>query len=247
MISTKSATLGLVIIVLSCVNSLADATVQQLNSATDLDLSSNIVYAINLGNNGNPNVGGITFAEDQDYSEITLDVLGEGPSTWFGSAASTGDVGVDQLLNGMAYRNGSAPLEISFNIGQLSIGTLYRLQLMGYEPQDTNRDIDILVEDTEIVTAYNPIDEQGGVTGHSGSVIKYDFVATDRVLNIRMVSNINAVALSGFTLAVVPCEYNLAGDLNDDCRVDFLDFALMADNWLTDCYQDPDDPACTPK
>ncbi|MCK4827061.1 hypothetical protein KA005_65610 [bacterium] len=43
------------------------------------------------------------------------------------------------------------------------------------------------------------------------------------------------------------CQYALAGDLNDDCKVDFLDFALMAMNWLIDCNQTPEDPACVPK
>jgi hypothetical protein len=44
-----------------------------------------------------------------------------------------------------------------------------------------------------------------------------------------------------------PCLYNLAGDLNDDCKVDFLDFAIMANNWLIDCMEEPDNPACVHK
>jgi hypothetical protein len=46
---------------------------------------------------------------------------------------------------------------------------------------------------------------------------------------------------------VPPCLFNLAGDLNDDCRVDFSDFALMAENWLIDCQANPSNPACVPK
>ena len=45
----------------------------------------------------------------------------------------------------------------------------------------------------------------------------------------------------------VPCQYRLAGDLNDDCKVDFADLALMAANWLVDCEAEPTDPACVPK
>jgi len=45
----------------------------------------------------------------------------------------------------------------------------------------------------------------------------------------------------------VLCPFELAGDLNEDCRVDFTDFALMAANWLTDCFLAPTDPACVPK
>jgi hypothetical protein len=32
------------------------------------------------------------------------------------------------------------------------------------------------------------------------------------------------------------CDKNLVGDFNQDCRVDLLDFALMAQNWLTHTY-----------
>lgn len=49
-----------------------------------------------------------------------------------------------------------------------------------------------------------------------------------------------------FYLEVI-CPFEIAGDLNDDCRVDFADFALMAANWLTDCFLAPTDPACVPK
>jgi DNA-binding beta-propeller fold protein YncE len=43
------------------------------------------------------------------------------------------------------------------------------------------------------------------------------------------------------------CQYVLAGDLNDDCKVDFFDFAVMASNWLVDCDATPGNPACVPK
>lgn len=43
------------------------------------------------------------------------------------------------------------------------------------------------------------------------------------------------------------CEYVLTGDLNDDCKVDFSDFEILAANWLIDCNLDPSNPACVPK
>jgi len=43
------------------------------------------------------------------------------------------------------------------------------------------------------------------------------------------------------------CRYELPGDMNDDCKVDFRDFAMIAVNWLIDCDQSPTDPACVPK
>ncbi len=40
------------------------------------------------------------------------------------------------------------------------------------------------------------------------------------------------------------CHYVLLGDVNNDCKFDFYDFALMAANWLIDCNIDPAEPAC---
>jgi hypothetical protein len=43
------------------------------------------------------------------------------------------------------------------------------------------------------------------------------------------------------------CNYVIAGDLNDDCKVNFADFAILAENWLVDCELTPNDTACTHK
>ena len=55
----------------------------------------------------------------------------------------------------------------------------------------------------------------------------------------------NFVVDSGTIVQI--CEYALAGDLNNDCKVDFRDFARMAENWLIDCQANPSNPACVPK
>ncbi len=52
----------------------------------------------------------------------------------------------------------------------------------------------------------------------------------------------NSFGLRGST-----CLFNLVGDLNNDCKVDFEDFATMANNWLMDCGANPSNPACVPK
>jgi len=178
--------------------------IQQLNAPTDLDLSGNIVYAINFGNNGSPTVGGVVFSQDQDYPAITLNVTGEGLATWWGPPPGTGDAGLNQLMNGLAYRYGTPPAEVSVNAGGIIIGTSYLLQIIGYEPENENRNIDIIVENNEIVTGYNPLFQQGGVVGKGGSVIKYDFIAADPILNIRMLSHGSASAISGFVLTEIP-------------------------------------------
>ncbi|MCK4824821.1 hypothetical protein KA005_54220, partial [bacterium] len=178
--------------------------ISPLNSPADLDLSGNIIYAINFGNNGNPNVGGIVFSEDQEYPAITLDVLGEGPATGWGPYPGTGYSGLDQLMNGLAYRWENPPLQISIDVGGLIMGKSYFLQMIGYEPDNNNRNIDIIVEDEEIVTGLNPIIQQGGVVGQGGLVIKYEFIAGDPILNILMLSHENACATSGFILTEIP-------------------------------------------
>ncbi|UCG49288.1 MAG: hypothetical protein JSU94_05790, partial [Phycisphaerales bacterium] len=40
------------------------------------------------------------------------------------------------------------------------------------------------------------------------------------------------------------CDHRLLGDLDNNCRVDFYDVALMAGNWLVDCAVSRKDPAC---
>ncbi|MBN2455753.1 MAG: hypothetical protein JXB29_04315 [Sedimentisphaerales bacterium] len=55
-----------------------------------------------------------------------------------------------------------------------------------------------------------------------------------------------AAAMAG-DAAFTICPYDLAGDLNEDCKVDMLDFAVIAENWLIDCIANPSNPACVPK
>ena len=43
------------------------------------------------------------------------------------------------------------------------------------------------------------------------------------------------------------CYFVLAGDVNNDCKMDFYDFALMAESWLIDCQANLSNPACVPK
>lgn len=49
-------------------------------------------------------------------------------------------------------------------------------------------------------------------------------------------SEIYAVVLDGPEVA--RCTSRIAGDVNDDCKIDFEDFAIMASHWL-ECYLEP--------
>lgn len=42
------------------------------------------------------------------------------------------------------------------------------------------------------------------------------------------------------------CHFQLAGDANRDCKIDIVDFAIMAQGWLVDCDATPGDPLCVP-
>jgi len=42
------------------------------------------------------------------------------------------------------------------------------------------------------------------------------------------------------------CHFKLAGDVNDDCKFDLTDLALMAQSWLIDCDDTPDATQCIP-
>ena len=55
----------------------------------------------------------------------------------------------------------------------------------------------------------------------------------------------NTPPLGTFTFTLVgACPYILKGDINGDCRVDLIDFAIVSCNWLIDCNTTPNDPAC---
>jgi beta propeller repeat protein len=56
-------------------------------------------------------------------------------------------------------------------------------------------------------------------------------------------SQIYAVTLDG--IEVARCRTRLPGDINNDCKVDIADFALMASNWL-ECHLEPQQ-ACPPR
>jgi len=51
----------------------------------------------------------------------------------------------------------------------------------------------------------------------------------------------------GALFAACGCPYQIAGDLYEDCSVNFKDLAVMAQHWLVDCNITPGNPACLPK
>jgi hypothetical protein len=62
------------------------------------------------------------------------------------------------------------------------------------------------------------------------------------LIRISDFQNPLASDISNETFSIFQCPTPLVGDLNKDCYVDFLDFAILAENWLK--YANPLDPKC---
>ncbi|KKK70867.1 hypothetical protein LCGC14_2919660 [marine sediment metagenome] len=107
-----------------------------------------------------------------------------------------------------------------------------------------------------LVLAFGSMSAQAG---QSGSIVAWghnfygqlgDGTTTDRTTPVAVsgLSGMTAIAGGGYhSLGLKGCLYKLIGDNNNDCRVDLLDFASMAENWLIDCDVEPSNPACVPK
>ena len=203
----KSNIIMAAIVVFSSMGSLVDANaveISAVNSPADLDLSGNIVYAVNFGNNGNPRFGDFVFSQDQDHPNISLDISAEGViSNWGGTYPNTGYPDLDMLLGGIIWKNSSSTgRTTSITIaGGLTVGRSYLLQLIFYTDHD--RPMDIIIEGQTVIERYDPFPIQGSVTGKGGSVVRCVFTASDTTLNVAMKSNpdIDASAISGFILA----------------------------------------------
>ncbi len=223
--------IGLGIVLISCMNSQGAVIGQQLNSVADLDLSGDIIYAINFGNNGEPTVGGVIFHDEVNYPEITLNASYERTMNLFGPGPNTGDAGLNTLLNGAAYNLGfSGSVYMSFSAGGLEVGRQYLLQTVGYTANDSGgTDCDMYVEGQMVFENVNPLAAQGGVFGRGGAMTKYDFIATDTTMNVSAITHDGyASGISGFILTLLP---RPNPDLNDDYVVNFKDYCILADCW----------------
>lgn len=180
-----------------------DTEVLYLDEAADLDLEGSIIYAVNFGTNGSPVIGGVTFTPHRNCDGLTIEALAgledAAEATWWGSSPGTGDAGLNQMLNSMAV-TWTQPCEISIDAKGLVPGTPYLLQVMGYEPENHGRSIDLVVESEEIVTGLSPIDVQQGAIGQGGFLIKHTFTATDSTMNMLMVNHMNACGICGLIL-----------------------------------------------
>ena len=207
---TIKTSVALIIVLLS-IGSLVEGGVVEIkavNSPADLDLSGDIVYAINFGNNGNPQFGDFVFSQDQDCPDLTFTKTDEGQtSTWAGLPPNTGDSNLDMLLHGVIWKNNSAAQGRTtfIDLGGLVVGIQYQLQLIFYTNQ--HRPMKIVVEGDVIVEQYDPFTAQGSVQGKGGSVVKLNFTAGDATMNIDITpirdDGSTASVISGFILTEI--------------------------------------------
>jgi hypothetical protein len=178
------------IIVLVLMGSLvqgSDTEILPVNSPADLDLSGNIIHAINFGNNGNPMIDGVYFHQDQDLSNVTVSKSSENLATMQGGAyPSTGFSDLNVLLVGVMWKNSGGNVTTSVTIHGLEVGMSYQLQLIFYTDHD--RPMNVSVEGGVAAERFDPyaIQEREGVGG--GAMIRHHFTAGDNSLNISATS-----------------------------------------------------------
>ncbi|MCF7958507.1 MAG: hypothetical protein K9M57_08680 [Phycisphaerae bacterium] len=85
-----------------------------------------------------------------------------------------------------------------------------------------------------------------GGSGHTEATIQLDYIRGGIIGTNEMPLDTN-FPQSVHVVIPAPCNYILTGDLDGNCKVDIVDFALMATNWLTDCDAIPTNPVCIPK
>ncbi len=86
------------------------------------------------------------------------------------------------------------------------------------------------------------------VTGGSGDRLGSSVAICDDVVFVGAYRvDTGGVVDAGMIYALTACNYDLAGDLNDDCKVDLKDFAILSETWLTDCITDTANINCISK
>lgn len=226
------------ILVLTLCASLAegnDVEISPLNTPEDIDLSGNIIYAINFGNNGNPRFDDFVFSQDEDYPEVSLSASGEQvvpPS--YGAFPDTGYPNLNMLIGGVAWTNdGPGRCITSISAGGLDVGTSYQLQLVFYEARTgENRLLEVIVDGETVVKEYDIFHHQGSVVGKGASVLKYTFSAKDEILDVDIIPGRNdgghLSSVSGLILAKL---WFPSPDFNGDSMIDIKDLIILIEHW----------------
>lgn len=185
--------------------------ISQLNSPADLDLSGNIIYAVNFGT-GEVQFAGTTFMSPASYPDLSYIRSDEGSVLQWGAIyPNTGNSNLDKLLGGIAIKTSTSSSpdgSIYVNASGLTVGKLYQLQTIVYEPLPLSRVVDFIVEGTTIASNIETLSQQGGVVGQGGFRVTHSFTATDTVLNFAITPVNTALGattgLSAFVVSEIP-------------------------------------------
>lgn len=163
-----------------------------------LDLSGTFLHSFNVGTPGPaPGPAGDAAFTDDLQPGITVTAANEIPN-WH--APSYGDTVNDDSLEFVmqSIRWSAAPSTLDVDLTGLTVGKVYKLQLLFAEQCCANRGFDIETEGVLRVDEFNPSVAQGGAgNGTRGALVTVGFVAADDTLNI--VLNGNGVTTPAFT------------------------------------------------
>lgn len=95
-----------------------------------------------------------------------------------------------------------------------------------------------------VVLTESPYDWQemtADISAYAGSEIqlRFGFNTGDSINN-----DWPGFYVDDITIDSVPCLFTIVGDLNGDCRVNLADVAMLAQNWLLDCLENPGQAGC---
>ena len=184
-----------------------------IGDAEALDLSGDIVHAVNIGG-PTVTIAGVDFVGDKPgpdpagYSiEATNQIDAFGPAKTYGDSADAD--ALETMMHSIRWENfGDGVDTVNIDLDVVP-GTSYKLQLLFAEGCDCDRGFDILIDGERVADDYNPYRQQGSVVDPTTLVVfTRHFTAGDDTLNIVLAggeapfSDKNAI-ISGLSLEVL--------------------------------------------
>ena len=163
-----------------------------VDGASALDFSGNIIHAVNVGGGGGAVIGDAAFTGDTGVENV--EVSAENVASPWGTAPDVGATAEDDALDGILHSirwqatNSNTPGNdgVHVRLGGLTEGRAYKLQLLISENCCADRGFDVTVNGVQIVDEFNTIN-----TGTNQAIIHY-FTATGS----DMTAHLSAIGVS---------------------------------------------------
>ena len=164
--------------------------IKQVAGAADLDLNR-VRYAVNVGGDDSPVVGGVAFRSDELESipGYTISEPNSRATNW-GTPPIITDPELREVYDDIRYRGGT----LTQTFANLRPDTPVKVQVLlseNFHPQPSNptrrRPLDVTVEGRKAWDDFDPLDEWGHAT--PGVLTTYAHVGSDGVLNIEYAAN----------------------------------------------------------